>query len=224
MTIIWDNNVPRSLEFGDIYYNPENGLEESRFVFLENNHLSEKFALNKDFRIVELGFGTGLNFLIATDLWQKTSSDKNKLEFFSVEKFPLSSQEIIKALSSWKNELYYDNLANFMDSLTDGFNIFISDNIYLHLFIGDIRGFIPLLPNGIDTWFLDGFAPSSNPEMWNEQIFDTMKRTAKIGTSFATFTSAGFVKRALAERGFLIERVKGYGRKRHMLRGIFKND
>lgn len=226
-----------SRQFDDIYFSPEDGLAESEFVFFAGNELSQRWAALSDaeqaewaqggiFTIAETGFGTGLNFLLACKMFSEAVPRGAHLHFISVEKYPLTAAEIREALLCWRAELspYLERLCDFYPLRVPGFHrIEIAGNISLTLIFDDVGVALPQLvaPQGVDAWFLDGFAPSKNPDMWTEELFTQMARLSHKRTSFATFTAAGFVKRGLKAAGFEVEKVAGYGRKRERLVGRF---
>jgi len=240
-SIDWgDDNVPRSSLYGDVYYCREHGLAETRYVFLEQNSLAERFSAVADhttFTIAETGFGTGLNFLAAWQLWreQVKPSSLCRLHFVSVEKHPLFKADLQRALAQWPE------LAELSQTLEQAYPELVAGQhrlefddgrVVLDLLFSDAEaGFASLQRShhplylrshaAVDAWFLDGFAPGSNPGMWSDSLFNAIAALSKTGSSFATFTAAGFVKRALQERGFSVEKVPGFGRKRDMLRGRF---
>ncbi len=205
--------APRSKIFDDVYFSAEDGLEETRHVFLAGNNLPEAWAGRGRFTIAETGFGTGLNFLAVWKLFAETAIPGQSLEFISFEKYPLSAAEMKQALSIWDEELkeYADALCAAYPA--DGR---IAQNVTLRLIIGDVNEELPKLETPVDCWFLDGFRPSSNPEMWTEAVFENMARLTVSGGTFATFTSAGFVRRGLQAAGFEVSKVRGFGRKREM--------
>ena len=142
----------------------------------------------------------------------------------SFEKFPLTPDIIKEALSHWQGELgdYADQLCSHYPLLVPGFHrLQLSEHVLLTLIFGDVNDMMRRLNARIDCWFLDGFKPSSNPEMWSEEVFSLMARLSKENASFATFTAAGFVKRGLEAAGFETHKVDGFGRKREMLAGRF---
>lgn len=211
--------------FDDIYFSKEDGYKESLYVFFMNNNLPDRWNNTDDFTIFETGFGTGLNFLIAKNLWLQSRGD-NELHFVSVEKYPLSETDMEYSWQFFPQELTEEKEEFFKQykNLTIGLNIFKFKGFKLSLFVGDIEEFLPQINieiGKIDSWFLDGFSPAKNPEMWQESLWKTMaKNTSKNGT-FSTFSSAGFVKRGLSSAGFEVKKVKGFGRKREMLVGSF---
>lgn len=241
--IYWnEKGQPLSTQFDDVYFSTQNGLEETRYVFLEKNHLKERFAAlnnHETFVIAETGFGTGLNFLATCQLWQQTINNHAHLHFISVEKFPLEKKAVQRALKLWPElGIFSHELLDAYPATIDGFHrIQLSHNISLTLIINDAaQGLQQLIasPNtltdeshirrqwqGVDAWYLDGFTPSRNPDMWSDTLFQTMASLSKPQTSFATFTAASKVRKGLINAGFSIEKKKGYGYKREMMRGTF---
>jgi tRNA 5-methylaminomethyl-2-thiouridine biosynthesis bifunctional protein len=223
----WQNGQPFSKVFGDIYFSQESGLEETRHVFLHHNRLQERWSALRSpvFTIAETGFGTGLNFLCAWQLWRTTAPAHCRLHFVSTEKFPLSREDLTKALALWPElQALSDQLLDQYTCLAPGWRrcSFEEGRVTLTLLIGDASTMLHELRAQVDAWFLDGFAPAKNPEMWQPRLFKEMARLSSAGATFATFTSAGLVRRGLEEADFDVEKVAGYGRKREMLRGIFK--
>lgn len=227
----WDGqHNPQSTNYGDIYYSREGGLAETRYVFLEQNMLSERWRTpgNQDaFVIAETGFGTGLNFLCAWHLWRTLPQTQNRvLHFVSFEKHPLAKTDLLRALSRWQNELSteIEELINQYPFPVKGVHrLNFGDNrVKLTLIYEDaIEG----LRNNhflADAWFLDGFAPDKNPDMWQEGLLEEVARHSQKGASLSTFTCVGKVRRGLISNGFKVEKVKGYGRKREMLRASFE--
>ena len=222
-------NVPRSDQFDDVYFSVQDGLAETRHVFLEGNGLPDAWDGCDDFTICETGFGTGLNFLAVLKLWLDTTHDKrpSKLHFISFEKYPMSRDYIAEHLSHWDelSDVLDSFLTNYPSDLTgERCDLEIMDGVRLSLLFGDINEAIPKFEAEVDCWFLDGFKPSSNPDMWSEAVFDNMARLSKVGATFATFTVAGFVRRGLQAAGFEVRKVAGFGRKREMCVGSFVGD
>ncbi|MPS49102.1 bifunctional tRNA (5-methylaminomethyl-2-thiouridine)(34)-methyltransferase MnmD/FAD-dependent 5-carboxymethylaminomethyl-2-thiouridine(34) oxidoreductase MnmC [Methylobacillus sp.] len=222
----WHEGQPYSAHFGDVYFSRESGLEETRHVFLRHNQLAERWqTMQQDaFTIVETGFGTGLNFLCAWQMWEHTAPSHVRLHFVSIEKFPLSHADLARALALWPELRQYSTalLAQY-HQIVPGWQrlVFCQGRVQLTLLVGDVLALLPQLSSHADAWFLDGFAPSRNPEMWQEALFDNMAAFSHKHTTFATFTSAGIVKRGLQAAGFEVHKVAGHGRKRDMLCGRF---
>lgn len=227
-----ENGTPVSREFDDIYFSPENGLEETRHVFIQGNRLEERLSstpTRRAFSILELGFGTGLNFFAVWQLWRncKSRSNSRVLRFFSFEKYPLEIDDIRKAISSFPE--LSEMLEIFLEKyklLVPGCNTFLfeKENLVLDLWIGDAIQYLPEVSGKFDAFFLDGFAPSKNPELWGENISIQIKRLSNKNTTLATFTVARSVKDCLSNAGFTLSKVPGYGRKREMLIGIYESE
>lgn len=220
------NTTPNSPLFDDIYFNPDQGLDESRYVFWESSlALSQINSSRKPtFVIAETGFGTGLNFFITAQNFLLSSSSRS-LHFISVEKHPLSQRDILKASNIWPKSApiitplltQYPPPLNCFNTLS-----FADHRIKLTLLFGDAAECYSQLQASVDIWYLDGFAPSKNPDMWSPELFRQIARLSHPGTTFSTFTAAGLVRRGLQEVGFDVKKQKGFGRKREMLVGTFK--
>ena len=226
MSLSWQNGLPFSSRFDDVYFSAESGLEEARHVFLKGNRLDQRFATlsnKQSFTIGETGFGTGLNFLCAWQLFEQVAPEGASLDFFSTEKFPLDVDELRAALAIWPDlKPFYDELIQHWWRWVPGWNRwnFADGRVRLTLAIGDVDETLPQLPSGsVDAWFLDGFSPSKNPEMWTDSVLMQLARTSNTEATMATYTSAGWVRRGLQRAGFSIEKVPGYGRKREMVCG-----
>ena len=204
--------MPVSRRFDDPYFSLENGLEETRHVFLAGNDLPERF--HDRFHIAELGFGTGLNLLAAPSLWRE-SGQTGRLHFTSFEAFPLDADEMVRA------QMAFPQLQNLAQSLApewDRLPEFDLHDLSFRMVIGDARTTLPSWKGMADAWFLDGFSPAKNPELWEPELMtQVFARTAPSGT-VATYTAAGDVRRGLQAAGFAVDRIQGYGRKRHMTR------
>lgn len=224
--IAWRNGQPYSNTFDDVYFSTDNGLAETQYVFMESNQLPQRWqALSADrFSIIETGFGTGLNCLCAADLWLKLAPAAAVLHITSIEKYPLSAIDMAQAHALWPDltRISPQFLAQYT-ALQAGENTFtLADGrVILTLWVGDVADVLPQLPPPCDAWFLDGFAPAKNPDMWQADLFSEMARLSTAGSTFATFTSAGMVKRGLQAAGFHVHKKAGYGRKREMLYGTF---
>ncbi|WKX25558.1 bifunctional tRNA (5-methylaminomethyl-2-thiouridine)(34)-methyltransferase MnmD/FAD-dependent 5-carboxymethylaminomethyl-2-thiouridine(34) oxidoreductase MnmC [Tatumella ptyseos] len=232
--LVWnEQGTPVSQFFDDVYFSNDNGLEETRYVFLEGNDLSTRLLNSQQdtFTLAETGFGTGLNFLT---LWQSyqllgrqnSASKLPRLHFISCEKYPLTLADLELAHGHWPE------LASFSQALRQQWPdalpgchrlILAQGQITLDLWFGDINDMLEdlnaNLVQKVDAWFLDGFAPSKNPDMWTDELFSTLAITAKQTGTFATFTAAGFVRRGLEQAGFNVIRRKGFAHKREMLIG-----
>lgn len=216
---------PRSTAFDDVYFSADGGPEETLHVFLNGNNLPAAWQGRERFAIGETGFGTGLNFLLAWEAFDRTAAPGAFLDFVSVEKFPLSAQEIKEGLSPWAERLepYLSKMLAQYPIRVPGFHRMVFDNrVALTLIFDDANDAFPEIEGGIDAWFLDGFTPAKNPDMWTDTLFSEMARLSHPNASFATFTAAGFVKRGLQGAGFSVEKKKGFGRKRDMMAGRYQ--
>ena len=218
--------APRSSQFDDIYFSAEDGLAETRHVFFNGNDLPHAWEGKDSFTIAETGFGTGLNFLAVWKLFEENAAPTQTLDFISVEKYPLTPGEISTALEPWKDQLgdRIDILTQQYPLRVNGFHrIKINQQITLTLIFDDIADAFPQITAAVDCWFLDGFTPAKNPDMWSRDVFQQMARLSKKGASYATFTAAGDVRRGLQEAGFSVEKKKGFGHKRDMIAGSYLN-
>lgn len=224
--LAWTDGGPKSETFDDVYYSAVDGLAESRHVFLKGAALETGFAASNHFAICELGFGTGLNFLAALQLWRTTRKSGARLDFISIEKFPLASTDIRRALTPWP-ELAADaaQLTATQPPHISGRHIidFAEDDVRLLLIYGDALTALQNLEAAVDAWFLDGFSPARNPEMWRSEIFREMARLSRANARVATFTVAGDVRRGLAAAGFKPQKTPGFGTKREMLTARFES-
>lgn len=229
-----DGRTPVSKRFDDIYYAHEDGLEESRYIFLDGNKFSERLraynhsnpesqeSAENNLKVAELGFGTGLNFV--TSLIEAARQvQKNRIIYYSVEKYPITPEDMRKALSFWpETEIYSSALASLFQALQPNWNslFFEKENVELRLFYGDVTDFLKEDFEGVDAWYLDGHSPRKNPEMWSEAVLLRIGEKTREGGSFSTFASAGHVRRNLQAAGFNVQKRAGFGRKRDSLVGI----
>ncbi len=225
--IIWQAGQALNTQFKDIYFSRENGMADTQHVFLDQNHLPGRWQDKTPFIIAETGFGAGLNFLSTVSLWLKTTGEKACLHYFSVEKFPLKKTNLKKILAAWPElEAPALELISHYPPAVAGFHhIPLFDRrVILTLMFGDVADMLPQMSASVDLWYLDGFSPDKNPQMWTDSVFQEIARLSKKGSTFSTFTTAGHVRRALSAVGFEVEKVKGYGKKREMLRGFLKEN
>lgn len=211
---LWrDGEVPVSPRFDDPYFSLENGLAETRHTFLAGNHLPAR--LRDGFHVAELGFGTGLNLLATLQLWRE-SGISGQLRFTSFEAFPMTGEDMIRAQMAFPElDAIADELAPFWRK---GAREIELPDLRFRMVEGDARTTLPAWDGRADAWFLDGFSPAKNPELWGEDLMRAVARHTAPGGSAATYTAAGHVRRALEAAGFAVTRVPGYGRKRHMTR------
>lgn len=204
-----DGTIPVSRQFDDPYFSIENGMAETAYVFLQGNGLPDRFR--PDFHIAELGFGTGLNLLMALSLWRR-SGQTGRLHFTTFEAFPMIQPDMLRALAA------FPDIMPLAEELSDhlGTPRFETADLSFTMVQGDARETLPTWDGAADAWFLDGFSPAKNPELWEASLMTAVAQHTKAGGTAATYTAAGFVRRNLTEAGFTVERIPGYGRKRHM--------
>ncbi|WP_404340558.1 bifunctional tRNA (5-methylaminomethyl-2-thiouridine)(34)-methyltransferase MnmD/FAD-dependent 5-carboxymethylaminomethyl-2-thiouridine(34) oxidoreductase MnmC [Pseudoalteromonas mariniglutinosa] len=235
--------TPVADQFDDVYFSNDNGLAESHYVFYQQNNIAERLqSHDRDyFVIAETGFGTGLNFL---NTWQhfdlhlhnrqqaepevhkQDDFSVKRLHFISFEKYPIKKADLAKTLVTWPSLTPYGEqlLASYPINLAGCHRLeFANGQVVLDLYFNDVQQAIDQMSypqtGVVDAWYLDGFAPSKNPDMWQQSLFNKMRAISRSNASLATFTAAGFVRRGLIEAGFAMRKAKGYGRKRDMLVG-----
>ena len=214
--VAWNaQNVPVSTRFDDPYFSLENGLAETRCTFLAGNDLPARFG--PGFRVAELGFGTGLNML-ATLLAFEAVGAAGPLHYTSFEAYPMAAGDIARALGAFPEA---EGAAGaYLDAWAKGKRRFLLGEMHVEVIEGDARGALPRWDGLADAWFLDGFSPAKNPELWGPDLLAAVGDHTAPGGTFATYTAAGFVRRGLEAAGFTVTRRAGFGRKRHMSTGI----
>lgn len=209
-----DGVIPVSTRFDDPYFSLNDGLAETRHVFLAGNRLAERLC--DGFQIAELGFGTGLNLLAVQILWAEMGAP-GQLHYTSFEAFPMDAAEIARALDHFPEARAVAR--PFLAQWAEGRRRLDLPGIVAEVVIGDARDTLPRWPGRADAWFLDGFSPAKNPELWSDSLMAEVGAHTNLHGSFATYTAAGGVRRALQAAGFQVDRLPGHGRKRHMTAG-----
>ena len=202
-----EGGVPVSTRFDDPYFSLAGGLAETRHVFLAGNDLPQR--LRPGFHVAELGFGTGLNLLALAEL------ARVPIRFTSFEAFPMDQDQLTQAHDA------FPELAELSAALRQGYasRRFQVGSVEVQLIVGDARDTLPAWQGAADAWFLDGFSPARNPELWGAPLMGEVGAHTAPGGTFATYSAAGHVRRGLAAAGFTVERAPGYAGKRHMSRG-----
>jgi len=222
--IDWTETGPVAVDAGDVYFSAEDGLAETRSVFLQAANFPERFARGRPTVVAELGFGTGLNFLALWDLFLKTAPSDARLHFVSVEGFPLRQADAERALAA------FPELAALSNQLTEVWpsphkgphrRVFENGRVMLTVFHDLAEHALPNMDFKADAWFLDGFAPAKNPDMWDTDVFAELARLSAPNAPAVTFTVAGAVRRGLAAAGFSVEKKPGFGRKRERLEAVY---
>ncbi|MEL6520266.1 MAG: tRNA (5-methylaminomethyl-2-thiouridine)(34)-methyltransferase MnmD [Pseudomonadota bacterium] len=211
------NGVPISDRFDDPFYSLEDGLAETRHVFIEGNRLPAR--LTPGFTVAELGVGTGLNLLALAELARLKGTAP--VRYTGFEAFPLAQGDLAQALSA-----FFPNVPIFAEALLTawdpaGFS-FHAEGVDATMIVGDARLTVRGWTGAADAWFLDGFSPAKNPELWEEDLMHAVAAHTRPGGTFATYTSAGHVRRKLDKAGFEVTRQPGFARKRHMTTGTLR--
>ena len=202
-------------------------IDECEHVFIDGNNLKNRFrdlSPDSNFLIGEIGFGIGLNFLITCKAWLKYTEHNQVLEFYSFDKYIFALEDFNEFISS-SSELkeYSEQLIKYYPKNIKGIQkISLFDGrISLNLIIGDISDTQEYIKSMayIDAWFLDGFSPSKNPDLWSKELINSIGNTSYESSTISTYTSSGLVKRNLIDSGFAVRRTKGFAGKRHMLKG-----
>ncbi|MEM1161850.1 MAG: tRNA (5-methylaminomethyl-2-thiouridine)(34)-methyltransferase MnmD [Pseudomonadota bacterium] len=211
-----DGDLPVSALFDDPFYSRTDGLAEARHVFLAGNDLPRRWARPGPFQIAELGFGTGLNCLATAAMWETMEHRGRTLLYTSFELYPLPPSQTARALGCWPE--HGDLAARLAEKAPDRCFELIP-GFHVEIIVGDAREHVPAWPCIADAWYLDGFAPARNPELWEPGLLQAVyDHTAPEGT-FATYSAAGAVRRGLITAGFDVTRRPGFGTKREMLSG-----
>ncbi len=228
--IEWQQDTPFSLDFNDIYFCRQKGIEETDYTFIDGNNLIYRWknlADNDSFSIAELGFGTGLNFLVTASQWQQYQQKNQTLHYIAIEKHPLSLHDLIKAHTLWPqfHSISMHLQKHYPIALEGIWSFTFSElNIHLTLIYRDVIDALKELSvhsTNIQAWYLDGFAPAKNKSIWQNQCFQLIAQHSSNTTTCATFTAAGFVRRGLENVGFHMQKQPGFGHKREMLTGKF---
>ena len=212
--------VPYSDLYGDIYHSADGGVGQARHVFLQGCGLPDAWAGRVNYVILETGFGTGLNFLTTWATWRADPARSARLHFLSVEKHPFQADDLARLHALWPefSEISRELLAKW-PMLTPGFHRIALDGgrVQLTLMLGDALDCLPQVQAGVDAFYLDGFAPDCNPDLWQPSLFNELARLAKPSSVAATYTVTGTVRQGLSQAGFVCEKRAGYGHKRHCL-------
>ncbi|WP_020409449.1 bifunctional tRNA (5-methylaminomethyl-2-thiouridine)(34)-methyltransferase MnmD/FAD-dependent 5-carboxymethylaminomethyl-2-thiouridine(34) oxidoreductase MnmC [Hahella ganghwensis] len=225
-SIDWsDDSTPVSDQYQDVYFSRLNGKAETEHVFINGNRLRERYQSlppGSRFVIAETGFGSGLNFLVAWQIWAEVAPKDASLHFVSVEKFPLKLADMIRSHEVWPDlEDYARQLQCQLPPSVMGTHRcqFEQDRVSLTVYHGDVLKWLKSHNFTADAWFLDGFSPKQNPDMWSDELFAGIAAHSAESTTFATFTAAGFIRRGLAACGFNVSKTEGFGQKRDMTVG-----
>lgn len=222
--LIWERGVPQATDYQDIYFNTQDARGEVQAVFIEANELPQRFAAARRFGIGETGFGTGLNFLLTLGVWRQHAPRNAFLSYLSVEAHPVHPEDVQRGLRAQGLPMSDIDtlLAQYPPALSGVYRIeYPTDQVVLTLVYGDAAPALARIRGTVDAWFLDGFAPSRNPALWNLAVFQQLARLSRTGTTFGTFTAAAQVRRDLTEVGFRVRTAPGFGVKRERAFGHY---
>ena len=219
------HGTPVSSIYGDVYHSASGASAQARHVFLAGNGLPARWQGRSRFTILETGFGLGVNFMTTWQVWLADPSRCGTLHFVSLEKHPFSARDLAEAHRAWPElaELSQALCAGWPALTAGTHHLRLGDGkVTLSLVFGDALACLPSLDCDADAFYLDGFSPAKNPVLWSPELMRQLARRAHAGTTLATWSVAGGVRRALTEVGFRVERVAGFGTKRQMLVGHFQ--
>lgn len=223
--LAWRDGRPYAPQYQDAYFGSDTPAAEAFEVFIDANDLPRRFAAGGRIAIGETGFGTGLNVLLTLQQWRRHAPADAFLSLLSLEAHPLSPDDLKEvhrylALDDADSEALRAQYPPAVSGLHR--IVFPGARAVLTLALGDAAPVLAQIRGGIDAWFLDGFAPRSNPGLWNTAVFRQIARLSRPGASFGTYTAAGQVRRDLEAVGFAVERAPGHGHKRERLQGRFR--
>ena len=219
-TIEWRDGQPWSGDFEDVYFSVNDGRGESEYVFLQQNDLATRFAAADRFVIAETGFGTGLNFALTLKLWQECAAESAQLDYFAIDFAPLSPDDISRVASIWPD--LADCFAAFLECYPlpvagRHMRSMLNGRVRLHLVFMDVVEALQNESLAVDAWFLDGFSPAKNPQIWNPNVYALLAQNSASAATLATYSAAGAVRRGLQQAGFMVEKRTGHGNKREMI-------
>ncbi|KPB01488.1 tRNA (5-methylaminomethyl-2-thiouridine)(34)-methyltransferase MnmD [Ahrensia marina] len=217
-----EGDMPFSTQFGDHFYCKSDGRAECSHVFLGGNSFPQRWESGGACTIAELGFGTGLNFLETWRQWKEHRKEGALLNFVSFEAFPMTSDIMARSVAAWPEVATEQAaLAAHWPTLTDVPGVWhMDDQTTLTVIVADVLDGMHAWSGRADAWFLDGFAPARNPDMWSLELMQEMHRRTNEGGTFASYTAAGWVRRNLAAAGFAVEKTSGFAGKRDMIKGV----
>lgn len=223
-TLSFQDGTPYAEQFGDVYHSNEGGLAQARHVFIAGNDLPQRWRGRETFTLLETGFGLGLNFLATWQAWRADAQRCQRLRYAAIEKYPFRAPDLAQLHARWPElDALSAELRAQWPMLTAGAHHLLLDQGRLELILvfGDVADCLPRLDLRCDAFYLDGFAPAKNPEMWKPEVLRHLHPLAVPQATLATFTAAGPVRQALRQAGFVCKRRPGFGSKWHMLSARF---
>ena len=221
-----EDGTPWSAAFGDVYHSAHGGPAQARHVFIGGNELPARWQHKRRFVILETGFGLGLNFLATWQAWRNDPQACERLHFVSIEKHPFAAADLATAHQAWPE---FADLAHALQKhwppLTPGIHRLHLDQhrVILTLIFGDAVTQLRNLSASVDAFYLDGFSPAKNPELWTPELCKSLSRLAAPGATLATWSVAGHLREALKAAEFDLEKRPGFAGKRQMLQGRFRS-
>ncbi|MEY4592468.1 MAG: bifunctional tRNA (5-methylaminomethyl-2-thiouridine)(34)-methyltransferase MnmD/FAD-dependent [Pseudomonadota bacterium] len=225
-TLVLQDGVPYSPDYADIYHTRSGGLEQAQQVFMAGNDLPKRWQGHESFAILETGFGLGLNFLTTWAAWQKDPNRSERLHFVSVEKHPFSADDLAQAHTAWPElqDLSVELRTAWPPLLPGYHRLHLNQGkVILTLIFGDAVEELRRIEGRFNAFYLDGFSPANNPELWTPEIAWALARVAAPDATLATWSVAGSVRNGLDQAGFNVEKRPGFGSKRQMLVGTFRH-
>lgn len=253
--VTWREGIPYNPRFNDIYRTKTGGLAQARRVFLGGCGLPDRgpeqaeaqttvgaeeqaqgviaWTGRRQWRILETGFGLGLNFLATWQAWRRAMARPGLLHFVSIEAFPVTAEDLLRGAVPWPELApLAEALGAQWERLESGASCpvqrlsFDEGRVLLTLCLGDVRAMLrelrPTLPHSFDSVFLDGFDPHANPDMWSPDTLRELSTLARRGATLASWTANGAVRRALTQQGWQVEKVPGVPPKRESIRAVYE--
>ena len=218
------DGTPVSDVYGDVYYSSAGGPAQAQHVFLAGNELPQRWQGKEQFTILETGFGLGLNFMATWRAWKNDPQRCRELHFISVEKHPFVAEDLARTHAVWTefsdlSEVLCHNWPPLV--LGEHPLVLEEEKVFLHLIFGDACDALSTLDSRADAFYLDGFSPGKNPELWSPELCCSLARLANSGATLATWSVAGHVRNALTAAGFVVRKTPGFAAKRQMLVGEY---
>jgi tRNA 5-methylaminomethyl-2-thiouridine biosynthesis bifunctional protein len=220
------DGTPLSEIYGDVYHSAAGGHAQARHVFLAGNGLPARWQERDSFTLLETGFGLGLNFLATWLTWRNDPRRCRILRFISLEKHPFAAGDLATAHAAWPEFAELSGLlcARWPKLVAGEHRIELDGGgVEFRLVLGDATETLPLLNETVDAFYLDGFSPAKNPDLWSPLICRNLARLARPGATLATWSVAGCVRQALSDAGFVVEKHPGFAEKRQMLVGYYSH-
>lgn len=218
------DGIPYAAQFDDVYHSADGGPDQARHVFLGGNQLPVRWRGKHNFTILETGFGLGLNFLATWAEWSDDPARSAQLHYLALEKHPFSAPDLATLHARWPElASFSEQLLAAWPPLVPGFHRLLLDGgrIVLTLIFGDIRTCLPQVDASVDAFYLDGFSPGKNPDMWEPSLLSRFDRLSAPQATLATYTVSAIVRQSLTQAGFVCEKQAGFGHKKDMLAAHF---